>query len=93
MSSSPLTWRRELPTSHRQASASPADRNYIGGNRTGLDTGQTTTSETIQNNYFGIEPDGSGIVFNQFEDMDAAGTISSSGVLVKDNLIGGGPDK
>ena len=68
--------------------ASPADRNYIGGNRTGLDTGQVTTSGTIENNYFGIQPDGSGTVANQFDNLDAAGTNASSGVLIKNNLIG-----
>ena len=65
-----------------------ADRNYIGGNRTGIDTGQPTAGQgmTIENNYVGVQPDGTGSVANQFTNIAAAGSNSSAGVLIADNL-------
>ncbi len=66
------------------------DRNYIGGNRTGIDTGQPASGQaaTIENNYIGVQPDGTGSVPNQFTNIAAAGSNTSAGVLIKDNLIG-----
>ena len=70
--------------------SSSTDRNYIGGNRTGIDTGQPAAGQgmTIENNYIGVQPDGTGSVANQFTNIAAAGSNSSAGVLIKDNLIG-----
>ncbi len=70
--------------------SSSTDRNYIGGNRTGIDTGQPAAGQgmTIENNYIGVQPDGTGSVANQFTNIAAAGSNSSTGVLIKDNRIG-----
>jgi CSLREA domain-containing protein len=68
---------------------STADRNYVGGNPTGIDTHQVAGSgTTVQNNYIGVQPDGTGAVSNQVDSLDVAGAVSGS-VQVLNNRIGG----
>jgi hypothetical protein len=68
---------------------SAADRNYIGGNPVGVDTGQVADQNTtIQNNYLGVQPDGTGAVSNEIDTLDVSGAVGGS-VKVLDNRIGG----
>jgi hypothetical protein len=65
------------------------DRNYIGGNPTGIDTHQVTDPSTIiRNNYIGVQPDGTGAVSNAIDSLDVAGATTGS-IQVLNNLIGG----
>jgi hypothetical protein len=68
--------------------ASASARNYIGGNPTGIDTGITPGASSIQNNYLGVQPDGTGAVSNGFDTLDVSASPSGS-VQVLNNLIGG----
>ncbi len=66
-----------------------ADRNYIGGNPVGIDTGLVAdATTTIQNNFIGVQPDGTGAVANAFDNLDVSGTGGGS-VKVLNNRIGG----
>ena len=66
-----------------------ADQNYIGGNPVGIDTGLVAdAATTIQNNFIGVQPDGTGAVANAFDNLDVSGTGGGS-VKVLNNRIGG----
>ena len=68
--------------------AATSARNYIGGNPTGIDTGITPGASSIQNNYLGVQPDGTGAVSNTFDTLDVSASTTGS-VQVLNNLIGG----
>jgi hypothetical protein len=68
--------------------AATSARNYIGGNPVGIDTGITPGASTIQNNYLGVQPDGTGAVSNGFDTLDVSASTTGS-VQVLNNLIGG----
>jgi hypothetical protein len=63
---------------------SAADRNYIGGNPEGIQTGQVSgVGTTVQNNFFGLNPAGTAAVPNTVDNVDVSGPVQ-----VLDNRIG-----
>jgi CSLREA domain-containing protein len=61
-----------------------ADRNYIGGNPEGIQTGQVSgAGTTVQNNFFGLNPAGTAAVPNTVDNIDVSGPVQ-----VLDNRVG-----
>jgi hypothetical protein len=61
-----------------------ADRNYIGGNPEGIQTGQVSgAGTTVQNNFFGLNPAGTAAVPNTVDNVDVSGPVQ-----VLDNRVG-----
>ena len=66
--------------------ADPLDKNIISGN-SNIGISVSGTSHTIQNNYIGLNPDGSGVIKNATEGLRFSGTLTNT--QVSENTISG----